>query len=130
MPAHVSNLVSILIFMLVASGFVVSQYVVVRILAPQDKSKTKSEPYECGEVVVGKAWSQISVRFYIIAMLFLVFDIETVFLFPWALIYKKLALFGLIEMTVFILILLVGLVYPWKKGVLQWETRLEDGLNS
>lgn len=121
MPDHLTNLIGILIFSAVGAGFVLVNYAMVRFLAPTSESRSKESPYECGEVVVGQPWVHIHIRYYIFAMLFLIFDIETVFLFPWAVVYKKLALFGLVEMVIFILILLLGLAYPWKKGVLRWE---------
>ena len=80
----------------------------------------KLMPYECGVDPIGDARERFSVRFYIVAMLFLVFDVETIFLFPWAIIYDKLAMFGLIEMLVFIGILVVGYYYAWRKGALEW----------
>jgi NADH-quinone oxidoreductase subunit A len=110
--------------MLIGSGFVLVMYGLVRLIAPTATSRTKLEPYECGETVVGQPWVHINIRYYIFAMLFLIFDIETVFLFPWAIVSRKLALFGLIEMVVFIFILLVGLAYPWKKGVLRWDVTI------
>lgn len=82
--------------------------------------KNKLSPYECGIDPIGDARDRFSVRFYIVAMLFLVFDVEVVFLFPWAVIYDKLALFGLIEMLIFIGILVVGYYYAWRKGALEW----------
>ncbi|MDP1808094.1 MAG: NADH-quinone oxidoreductase subunit A [Actinomycetota bacterium] len=124
MSTHVTNLISIIIFMLIGSGFVLVMYGLVRLIAPTATSHEKLEPYECGETVVGQPWVHINIRYYIFAMLFLIFDIETVFLFPWAIVFKKLALFGLIEMVVFIFILLVGLAYPWKKGVLRWDVTI------
>lgn len=82
--------------------------------------RDKLLPYECGVDPIGDARERFSVRFYIVAMLFLVFDVETIFLFPWAIIYDKLALFGLAEMLVFIGILVVGYYYAWRKGALEW----------
>ena len=81
----------------------------------------KLAPYECGCEPVGTARERFSIKFFIIAMLFILFDIEAVFLYPWAILYKKLVLFGLIEMGLFIVILFVGYIYVWKKGALQWE---------
>jgi NADH-quinone oxidoreductase subunit A len=83
-------------------------------------NRDKLMPYECGVDPIGDARERFSVRFYIVAMLFLVFDVETIFLFPWAIIYDKLALFGLAEMLVFIGILVVGYYYAWRKGALEW----------
>jgi NADH-quinone oxidoreductase subunit A len=77
-------------------------------------------PYECGIDPIGDARERFSVRFYIVAILFLVFDVETIFLFPWAVIYDELALFGLVEMLIFIGILVVGYYYAWRKGALEW----------
>src|ERR1043165_5422704 len=82
--------------------------------------RDKLLPYECGVDPIGDARERFSVRFYIVAMLFLVFDVETIFLFPWAIIYDKLAVFGLVEMLVFIGILVVGYYYAWRKGALEW----------
>jgi NADH-quinone oxidoreductase subunit A len=82
--------------------------------------RDKLLPYECGVDPIGDARERFSVRFYIVAMLFLVFDVETIFLFPWAIIYDKLAMFGLAEMLVFIGILVVGYYYAWRKGALEW----------
>jgi len=81
----------------------------------------KASPYESGMIPLGSTRERFSVQFYIIAILFIVFDIETIFFFPWAVVYRELGLFGLAEMTVFIGILLVGLAYAWKKGALEWR---------
>jgi NADH-quinone oxidoreductase subunit A len=82
--------------------------------------REKLMPYECGIDPIGDARERFSVRFYIVAILFLVFDVETIFLFPWAVIYDELALFGLVEMLIFIGILVVGYYYAWRKGALEW----------
>ena len=91
-----------------------------RLLRPSRPHGTKLMPYECGVDPEGDARERFSVRFYIIAILFVIFDVETIFLFPWAIIYHRLALFGFIEMTVFLGILIVGYFYVWKKGALEW----------
>ena len=83
-------------------------------------SEGKLAPYECGVEPVRDAHGRFSIRFYIVAMLFLVFDVETVFMFPWAVQYRALALFGLIEMVIFLAILIVGYIYAWKRGALEW----------
>ena len=88
---------------------------------PRHPTPEKEAAYECGMPPVGSARERLSVKFYIIAMLFILFDIECVFLYPWAVVFKKLGMFGFIEMGVFIAILLVGYVYVWKKGALEWE---------
>jgi len=91
------------------------------ILGPKRRSKVKSEPFECGVPTEGAQYVETPVKFYIIALLFLVFDLECVFLYPWAAYYKKLGLFGFVEMFIFILILLICYAYVWKKGALEWE---------
>lgn len=115
-----NGLLHIFVFMLVGAGFVTVSMIAPLLLAPSKKSEVKLSPYECGEVIVGKPWVKFNVRYYIFALLFLIFDVEVAFMFPWAVILKELGLFGLIEMLVFILILVIGLVYPWKKGFLKW----------
>ena len=123
MPVHVTDLISIQVFIGVGAGFVLAMYAIVATLAPSRDNTVKLEPYECGETVIGQPWVHINIRYYIFAMIFLIFDIESVFLWPWALIFKKLGFFGLVEMAIFILILSIGLVYPWKKGFLEWDLR-------
>jgi NADH-quinone oxidoreductase subunit A len=81
----------------------------------------KLAPYECGINPIGTARERFSVKFYLVAMLFLLFDIEAVFLFPWAVVYRDLKLFGFFEMLLFILAILAGYIYVWKKGALEWE---------
>jgi NADH-quinone oxidoreductase subunit A len=91
------------------------------LFGPKRKSKVKNEPYESGMAPIGVGTRRMPVRFYLVAVLFILFDIEVVFFLPWAIVFRQLGLFGLIEMTIFILILLVGYVYAWKKGALEWE---------
>ena len=90
------------------------------LFGPRRPSAVKSEPFECGNVSSGPAWGRFSVKFYLTAILFIVFDIEVVFLYPWALLFRRLGVFGLVEMMIFIFVLLLGLVYAWRKGVLRW----------
>ena len=110
----------ILVFLAVATLFPVATLVIARLLRPSVYNKTKVEAYECGMPSSGEARARYPVRFYIIAVLFVIFDVETIFLFPWAVKFKALGLFGFIEMTVFLGILMVGYVYAWKKGALEW----------
>ena len=91
------------------------------LFGPRRKTKVKGEPYESGMVPYGPGQRRVPVHFYLIAVLFILFDIEIVFLFPWAVVLRDIRLTGLIEMVVFILILMVGFVYAWKKGALEWE---------
>lgn len=88
---------------------------------PRKPTAAKVTTYECGMEPMGPSWIQFNFRYYFFALLFVVFDIETVFLYPWAVAFKQLALFGFIEMIIFILILLVAYVYAWKKKALEWK---------
>ena len=112
--------IPILLFLIVAVGFAIVLLLVAWLVRPDKYNKVKLEPYECGIETLGDARDRYSVRYYVVAMLFVVFDIETVFLFPWAVILDKLAIFGLIEMFVFLGILIVGYYYAWRKGALDW----------
>jgi len=92
------------------------------LLRPKKPTDTKLQTYECGVDPVGGGWSQTHVRYYIFALLFLIFDVEAVFIFPWAVQLETLGVFALVEMMIFVAILLAGLVYAVRKGVLQWES--------
>jgi NADH-quinone oxidoreductase subunit A len=94
---------------------------VASLLRPANPTTQKSLTYECGVDPVGAGWNQTYVRYYIFGLLFVIFDVEAVFIFPWALIVDRLGVFGLVEMGAFILILVLGLVYAIRKGVLKWE---------
>ena len=91
------------------------------LFGPRKPSREKSMPYESGMPPIGEGTRRVPVRFYLIAVLFILFDIEVIFFLPWAVVFRQLGLFGLIEMFIFIMILLVGYVYAWKKGALEWE---------
>ena len=91
------------------------------LFGPPKNSVAKSMPYESGMNPYGEGTRRMPVRFYLIAVLFILFDIEVVFFLPWAIAFRKLGIFGLLEMVVFIVILLIGYVYAWKKGALEWE---------
>ncbi len=91
------------------------------LFGPKKPSAAKSMPYESGITPFGEATRRLPVRYYLIAVLFILFDIEVIFFLPWAVVFRQLGLFGLIEMVIFIVILLVGYVYAWKKGALEWE---------
>lgn len=92
------------------------------LLRPSRPSVSKATAYECGIDPVGGGWSQTHIRYYIFALLFLIFDVEAAFIFPWAIRLEQLGLFALVEMVIFIVILLAGLVYAIRKGVLKWES--------
>ena len=91
------------------------------LFGPRRPTKRKSAPYESGMTPIGPGTRRLPVRFYIVAVLFILFDIEIIFLVPWAVVFRDLGVFGLIEIIVFVFILLVGFVYAWKKGALEWE---------
>ena len=93
------------------------------LVAPSNKTKDKLDTYECGEEAEGSAWVHVNIRFYIIALIFLIFDVEVVFLFPWAVVFKEMGLLALIEMGIFLLILIAGLAYVWVKSDLDWVKR-------
>ena len=116
-----TDFIPILMFFVVVVGFAVATLLLSAIIGKRKITPQKMMPYECGMDPIGQARKPFSVKFYIIAMLFILFDIEAVFLYPWAVIFKELKIFGLVEMAVFIAILLVGFIYVWKKGALEWE---------
>ena len=118
----------ILLMFIVAAGFAVSQVLISQLIGPKRRTPTKLMPYECGKDPVGSARERFSVKFYLVAMIFVLFDIELIFLVPWAVVFKRLAgpEFGLgtlmyVEMMLFIALLFVGFVYIWKKGILDWS---------
>ncbi len=113
--------VPILIFSLVAISFPVVALLIAKVIRSGSPGQVKGEPYECGVKPSTTAFdARFSIRYYLIAVLFVIFDVETIFLFPWAVSFEKLALFGFIEMVVFLAILLVGYVYAWRRGALEW----------
>ncbi|KAA0891601.1 NADH-quinone oxidoreductase subunit A [Oryzomonas japonica] len=111
----------ILLLVIVAVLFGLVSIVLSSLIGQKKPSPVKLAPYESGCTPVGTARERFSIKFYLIAMLFILFDIEAVFLYPWAILYKKLGVFGLVEMGTFIVILFVGYIYVWKKGALEWE---------
>ena len=110
----------ILLLAVMAVGFGIVSVVISRFLGPRNPTPEKLAPYECGMPPVGDARERQSVKFYLIAMIFLLFDIEVAFLYPWALAMRELSWPGLIQIVVFFLILVVGYIYIWRKGVLDW----------
>jgi len=109
------------LFILLVVGFVATTLVLARLIAPSRKSsRAKGQIYETGEITVTDPWRPFPVRYYVFALLFLIFDVEAAFLYPWAVIYRGLGLYGFVEMVIFVLILGVGLAYAWKKGALHW----------
>ena len=110
------------IVFLVAGGLAVAIVWVSSFLGPRRPSALKSEAFECGSEAIGSARQRFAVKFYVVALLFIVFDVEAVFLYPWAVTLQELRWFGYVEMLVFASTLVVGLIYVWKKGALNWET--------
>ncbi len=115
------NYIPIMVFMAIALVFAVVSLLVGWVVRPSRPYRAKLVPYESGSPLFSDARIQFPMRYYVIAMLFVIFDIEIIFLFPWAVVYKKLGLLGLLEMGLFILILVVGYWYAWKKGALEWD---------
>ena len=113
--------VAVLIMALVAAAIPALFVVVSRLLGPRRPSAVKSEAFECGNPPTGPAWGRFSVKFYLTAILFIVFDVEVVFMYPWAVVYRRLGWMGLAEMAVFIAVLGVGLAYVWRVGALEWD---------
>jgi NADH-quinone oxidoreductase subunit A len=111
----------ILILMVIVFGFAGVTLLLSALLGQKKKSDTKLMPYECGIDPVGTARQRFSIKFYITTMIFILFDIEALYLYPWAVIYRRLGVFGLVEMGFFILVLLVGFIYVWKKGAFEWD---------
>jgi NADH-quinone oxidoreductase subunit A len=114
------NYIFVGLLLVMAIGFALAPVIVVRLIAPRKRSLAKGDVYECGVRTYGETWIRFRIQYYIYAMMFVVFDIETLFLFPWAVSYAGLGAFALWEMAIFLVILLVGLVYAWAKGVLRW----------
>lgn len=117
----IESYVPILVIVLVATFIGSAIIALSTVLAKRNPTPVKLMPYECGMDPIGGSRRRFSVRFFIIGMLFIVFDIELIFLFPWASIFDKLMFFGFLEMLLFVLVLMVGLIYVWKKGALEWE---------
>jgi NADH-quinone oxidoreductase subunit A len=113
--------VPVLIAVGIAIGFAVATIWLSTLIQPRRVNAKKLSPYECGLEPIGGARQRFKIRFYLVAVLFILFDIEAVFLYPWAVAYRQLGLYGLIEMALFILILFVGYVYLLKKRALEWE---------
>jgi NADH-quinone oxidoreductase subunit A len=111
----------VFLMLAVAAGFALLIFTLTSTLGTKKMTPEKAMPYEAGSESLGANEIRLSVKFYLTAILFVVFDIEAVFLFPWASIFRSLGWFGLVEMTAFIVILAVTLVYAWKKGALEWE---------
>jgi NADH:ubiquinone oxidoreductase subunit 3 (subunit A) len=118
-PANIGYLYAGILF---AAGFVfvILATVTANLLAPHKRTKEKLQTYESGETPIGSAWTQYPLGFYIFALLFVAFDVDIVFIITWAVIFKQLSFFGFFEILIFIVILALGLLYAWRKGVTKW----------
>ncbi|MEO8083129.1 MAG: NADH-quinone oxidoreductase subunit A [Ardenticatenales bacterium] len=114
------NWAFVAIFSIIALSIPLLGILAARLLAPRRPGAIKQSTYECGLETIGDAWIQFKVQYYLYALIFVLFDVETVFLYPWAVAYNALPLLALFEMIVFLLILGIGLVYAWRKGALEW----------
>ncbi len=111
----------IFIFFLLAIAFVVIAFIIVNFLAPSKPNKSKNSIYECGEESDRKTWMKFNIRFYVVALIFIIFDVEIIFLFPWAVVFKEMGMIAFLEMALFLLILIIGFIYVLAKGDLQWD---------
>jgi NADH-quinone oxidoreductase subunit A len=118
----------LLLHILVAMGIAGAILLASSVIGRRPPSRTKGMPYECGVQPTGDAREPFSVKFYLVAMIFILFDVEAVFLYPWAYVFRDLRWFGFFEMLIYILILLAGYVYLWKKGALDWSARRDRSL--
>jgi NADH:ubiquinone oxidoreductase subunit 3 (subunit A) len=118
--AVLANYAFIGIFTIAAVTFPVLPLIISRFVRPRRPTPVKQATYECGLEAIGDIWVQFKVQYYLYALAFVVFDIETIFLYPWAVAYNSLGLFALLEMGVFLVILTIGLIYAWRKGALEW----------
>src|SRR4051812_26108899 len=127
--SFLSSHAAILVFLIMGVGFLVMNLIVWRGIRPPRYSEEKLTTYECGENPTGSAWIQFNIRFYVVALIFIIFDVEAVFLLPWAVVFRRLGeeqgLLPYVEGLVFIAILVVALTYVWRKGDLEW-VRAED----
>ena len=115
------NYVPILVMFIFAIAISSIVIILSSLFGPHRNFKVKKEPYECGIKTDGAKYLKTSIKYYVVALLFLVFDLECVFLYPWAVHYKSLGFFGFIEMAIFILVLFICFIYVWKKGALEWD---------
>ena len=111
----------IIVVILTAIVLVVAAMTIAKLLAPRSFNPQKGEPYECGIPTRGQSWVQFKAGYYLFAILFLMFDIETVFLFPWAVVADQVGVYALVSVGFFLVVLILGLAYAWRKGALEWK---------
>ena len=124
---YFANYLPLLMHMLLAAGFAVAVVTLSWIIGYRRPTRAKMSPYECGMTPIGDAQGRFSVKFYLVAMVFILFDVEAIFLYPWAYVYRQLRWFGFVEMLTYIAILLAGYFYLWKKGALDWNRSAARG---
>ena len=118
--SYTYNYLFLAVFILVAILFPLLPILLAKVVAPKKPSPIKNATYECGMETIGETWVQFRVQYYLYALLFVIFDIETIFVYPWAVAFNQLGLFAFIEMIIFLAILTGGWAYAWKKGILEW----------
>ncbi|MBZ5498428.1 MAG: NADH-quinone oxidoreductase subunit A [Acidobacteriia bacterium] len=116
-----NDLLPVLVMALLVGGIAALFVAASTFLGPKKRSRIKDEPFECGMPSEGMGHRPVPVRFYLMALLFILFDVELAFLFPWAVVFRSLGIFGFMEMFIFFLVVGVGFVYAWKTGALEWE---------
>lgn len=121
-----ADFATVLVFMVLGAVTVALMLGISRLLHPRNPTAAKLSTYECGEVPFGTSWVQFNIRFYVVALIFIVFDVEVALLYPWAVVFRRLGLLAFVEAFIFIVILLAGLAYLWKEGDLEWVRTLQD----
>lgn len=119
--SHLWDYLPILIMAIVALGFVITTMALTHLVGPRRANKIKDDPFECGVEVQGNARTPFSIKYFLVAILFVLFDVEVIFMYPWAVNFKELGLFGLLEMFTFMGLMIVGLIYIFRRGALKWE---------
>lgn len=122
MEAYTNNYIIVTIFLALGILLPIVALTIGRLLRPSKPTEQKAETYESGNLPFMESRVRFNIRYYLFALMFVIFDVETVFLYPWAVAYDKLGLFALVEMLIFVSLLIVGLLYAWKKKVLQWNS--------
>ena len=116
-----ADFLPVVILLVLGTGMAAGLLIVSSLLGQKKPAPEKNDAYECGVPLFEGARKRYSIKFFIVAVMFILFDIEVAFLYPWAVFFRKLGLFGFVEMAIFVIILLVGFVYIWRKGALEWE---------
>jgi len=116
----------VLVFMGLGAVVVFAMLILTWLFAPKAPNPVKATTYECGEIPYGQSWIQFNIRFYVVALIFIIFDVEVALLFPWAVIFQRLGWLAFVEAFIFIVILLAGLAYLWREGDLDWVRTLQD----